>query len=313
MKKIIGSMLLVFLFAGCTGEEIYRNVIKSRVNMAHLTLKSKDIGNGLTISYYENNVQSNKTLVLLHGFTDNKETWLLFAHGLLNQYHLIIPDQIGFGVSSKPMGIDYSLEAQSERLHRFLNSFSQQNFVLVGNSMGGGIALTYASHYPVEDLILVDAMSVPGSREASFANYSRADKERLIYGVETVSDMKDALNLIMERVPYSPRSVLEYLTRLRRENNGLIEYQTPNIFDDNLNVRNELTSNAEKIDVPTLIVWGNKDRLIDVSSAYALHDIITDSKLKIYNWVGHAPMQEVPYRLARDVRKFLGSSFYFFY
>jgi len=117
----------------------------------------------------------------------------------------------------------------------------------------------------------------------------------------------------MERVPYSPRSVLEYLTRLRRENNGLIKYQTPNVFDDNLNVRNELTSNAEKIDVPTLIVWGNKDRLIDVSSAYALHDIIADSTLKVYNWVGHAPMQEVPYRLARDVRKFLGSSFYFFY
>jgi len=305
MKKIIGYTLLVFLLAGCSGEEIYKTIIKSRVKMANLTLKTKDIGGGLSMSYYENNVQSNKTLVLLHGFTDNKETWLLFAHGLLNQYHLIIPDQIGYGASSKPMNIDYSLDAQSERLHKFLATFSQQNIVLMGNSMGGGIALTYASHYPIEQLVLVDAMSVKGSNEALFSTYSRADKERLIYGVESTQDLRDALHLIMERVPYAPSSVLEYLATVRRQNNTLTEYQTPNIFDANLNARNELSSNAEKIDIPTLIVWGNKDKLIDVSSAYALHDIITNSQLKVYNRVGHAPMQEVPYRLAKDVLRFL--------
>jgi len=305
MKKIIGYIVLVFMLVGCTGEEIYKAVIKSRVNMANLTLKSKNIDGGLTVSYYENNVKSDKTLVMLHGFTDNKETWLLFAQGLLNRYHLIIPDQIGYGVSSKPMNIDYSLDAQSDRLHKFLSTFQQKNFVLVGNSMGGGIALTYASHYPVEKLILVDSMSVKGTHEAFFANYSKSEKERLIYGIRTTKDLKESLHLIMERVPYAPQSVLEYLTRLRRQNNTLIEYQTPFIFDEDLNVRGELADNAVSVDIPTLIVWGNRDRIIDISSAYALHDIMSHSELKVYNRVGHAPMQEVPYRLARDVLKFL--------
>jgi len=305
MKKIIGYTLLVFLLAGCSGEEIYKSIMKSRVKLANLTLKTKDIGGGLSMSYYENNVQSNKTLVLLHGFTGNKENWLLFAHKLHNKYHLIIPDQIGYGVSSKPMNINYSLDAQSRRLHKFLATFSKQNFVLMGNSMGGGVALTYASHYHVEQLVLVDAMSVKGSNEALFSTYSMADKQRLTYGIENQKDMRDIIHLLMTRVPYIPSSVLEYLTTLRRHNNNLIKYQTPSIFDNNLNVRNELSSNAEKINIPTLIVWGNQDKLIDVSSAYALHDIIPHSQLKVYTRVGHVPMQEVPYQLAKDVLRFL--------
>ena len=305
IKKTIGYILLIFLLIGCSGKSIYMSEIKHRVQQAHLTLKSKDIGNGLTISYYDNNVKSDKTLVLLHGFTDNKETWLLFAQGLQNKYHLIIPDQIGYGASSKPMGIDYSLEAQSKRLHKFLATFSQQNLVLVGNSMGGGVALTYASEYPLKQLILVDAMSVKGKHKAHFASYNQSEKQKLIYEVKNENDMKNILHLTMENVPYAPSSVLQYMATVRQKNCALIKYQTSSIYDNNLNVRNELASNAQSINIPTLIIWGKQDKLIDVSSAYALHHIITNSQLKIYNGVGHLPMQEVPYILAKDVLKFL--------
>ena len=298
-------MLLILLLIGCSGKSIYMTIIKNRIQMAHLSLKSKDIGNGLTISYYENNVRSDKTLVLLHGFTDNKETWLLFAQGLHDKYHLIIPDQIGYGASSKPMGIDYSLEAQSKRLDKFLSTFSRQNFVLIGNSMGGGVALMYASKYPIEQLVLVDAMSVQGKHRAHFESYNKSEKQKLIYRVKNKDDMKNILYLTMENLPYVPSEVFTYLATLRQQNSALIKYQTPSIYDNNLNVRNELSSNAKKINIPTLIIWGKQDKLIDVSSAYALHTIITHSQLKIYNGVGHIPMQEVPYRLANDVLQFL--------
>lgn len=305
MKRIVGYMIVVLMLASCSGEEIYKGVIESRVKMANLSLKEKDLGNGLQMRYYENDVKSDKTLVLLHGFTDNKETWLLFAHGLANKYHLIIPDQIGYGQSSSPMDIDYSLQKQTDRLDTFLSSFPEQNFVLVGNSMGGGVALKYASQHPVENLVLVDSVGMPGTKAPYFSRFTKEEKATVIYGVSNRTELLSSMHVIMERVPFLPPSVIDYLTQVRQHTNALIEYQTPFVFDDNLDVRNELLAEAQMIDVPTLIVWGNQDKLIHVSSAYHFKETIPNSRLKIYRRVGHAPMQEVPYRLARDVRRFL--------
>jgi len=305
MKRLTSFAVLAFAFAGCSGEKIYISTMEHRAQQAGLVPKTKAIGSGLFVRYYENSIHSDRTLVLLHGFTDSKETWLLFAKKLHNKYHLIVPDQIGYGESSKPMGIDYSLDAQSRRLHTFLSLFGSNKFALIGNSMGGGVALTYASKYPVSALVLVDAMSVKGKHEAKFSHFAQTDKQRLIYKTKNKRDMRDVINLVMERRPYVPSFVLKYLADMRRKNNPLTAQQTPYIYDKDLNVRNQLSRKAKKIKIPTLIVWGKQDKLIDVSSAHALHRIIPNSQLTLYENVGHLPMQEVPNALARDVLTFL--------
>ena len=305
MKKIITYLTLILLLAGCDGEQLYKSVMVSRVHMANLTLKSYQLDDGMTMKYYENNVQSDKTLVLLHGFTDNKETWLLFAHGLAHRYHLIIPDQIGFGESSHPSGIDYSLKKQSERLNQFLTHFPNQNFVVMGNSMGGGIALKYASNYPTKGLILLDSMGVKGEKEPYFTTLSKEQQTKYTYEVCSAEALDTLLHIFMQRVPYSPRSVLEYLSKERCARNALTKEQSKEIFDEDFQVHNDQLDEAKSINVPTLILWGKEDKMVDVSSAYKLKEVIKDSQLKVYNNVGHLPMQEIPYPLARDVRNFL--------
>ena len=93
-----------------------------------MTLKQKTISNDLNVSYLENNIKSDKTLVLIHGFGSNKDNWLKLAKELNGKYHLIIPDLIGDGESSKPMNIDYTISNQTKMLKEFLNKFKNLTF-----------------------------------------------------------------------------------------------------------------------------------------------------------------------------------------
>lgn len=305
MKKIIGYSILILFIVGCSGEDIYKSTMKARMAMGNFTLKNKLLDNGLNMAYYENNVKSDKTLVLVHGFTEDKDTWLEFAHGLWNKYHIIIPDQIGYGDSSKPININYSMDIQSNRLKEFLDTFTNKKIVLIGASMGGGVAIKYASKYDVESLVLIASMGLKGETKPYFEKLSKDERNNLIFNVCSRQKMKNILNVYMERAPYIPLSVIDYLAEVRCNNNDLIKHQSQYIYDENFDVQYTLLADIQEINVPTMIVWGKSDKALHVSSAYAFHKTMNNSFLKIYNNVGHLVMREVPYRLAFDVATFL--------
>jgi len=95
--------MVLFLLVGCSGKMIYEKVVDLGRYQSDLSLKGTAISKGLTISYLENSLKSSKTLVLLHGFSANKDNWLYLAKELNEEYHLIIPDLIGNADSSKPL------------------------------------------------------------------------------------------------------------------------------------------------------------------------------------------------------------------
>jgi pimeloyl-ACP methyl ester carboxylesterase len=146
---------ILFLFTGCSGKKVYELAMYFGRYQSDLTLKQTTISKDLNISYLENNIPSDKILILIHGFGANKDNWLNLANKLNGKYHLIIPDLIGDGESSKPLDIDYTIDNQTKMLHEFLNTLKNKNFVLVGNSMGGQIALNYAYHYKINSLIVI--------------------------------------------------------------------------------------------------------------------------------------------------------------
>lgn len=305
MKKFSMLVFIVFSLVGCDSEKLYNSIINIRVTQANLTMKSKTIMGNLTVSYYENNVESEKTLVLLHGFGDDKDTWLQLAIALKNKYHLIIPDFIGYGKSSKPSDINYSLEMQSQRLHFFLEGMVDNAPVIVGNSMGGGIAIKYAEKYPINKLVLVSAMGPDSHKEGYFDKLPFSKKAELIYQVCNKSQMYELLDTLMYTRPFGTPFVIDYLAQKRCRSNSLIKKQSVFIFNQYLNVNHALFNASLNIDVSTLIVWGQEDKIIDVSNADALHNAITNSTVKIYNNVGHTAMQEKPYKLGRDIINFL--------
>src|SRR5260370_288622 len=119
---------------------------------------------GLSIHYFD--VGSGPAVVLLHGLGSRKEDWLPVLEPMAQKYRLLVPDQIGFGRSDKPL-LDYSIQTYVDFLNEFLRQLKVEKASLVGESLGGWIAALYvveigggAHMIPVEKLGLVDAAGV---------------------------------------------------------------------------------------------------------------------------------------------------------
>src|SRR5438270_10420812 len=116
---------------------------------------------GQAIHYWD--VGSGPVVVLVHGLGSRKEDWLPVLEPLGQKYRLLVPDQIGFGKSDKPL-LDYSVQTYVDFLNEFLRQLKVEKVSLVGESLGGWISALYAvelgdgAHLiPAEKLVLVDA------------------------------------------------------------------------------------------------------------------------------------------------------------
>ena len=272
-----------------------------------LISKQIAISDDLNVSYLENSTKSDKTLVLIHGFGVSKENWLLLADELDDKYHLIIPDLIGHGDSSKPMDIDYSIANQAKLLRKFLVKFKEKNIVLVGNSMGGAVALEYAYRYNAKSLILLNSLGLQVER--SYVDKLGAKKAKELYlNVCSIEKMKEIIDLAYVKPPYIPDILLEELTKIKCQNSKLEEYKYSFILDEELNVKDNLTDKAKAIKIPTLIIWGREDKLISIKNAEAFHKYIKNSKLVVFDNIGHMPMLEDAKLTASSIEKFVSIS-----
>src|ERR1017187_2075541 len=111
---------------------------------------------GQSVHYYE--AGQGPAVVLLHGLGANAGIWAANIGPLSAQYRVIAPDQIGFGHSDKPL-IDYKIATFVDFLYGFMQGQKIAKATLVGNSLGGWIAVEFAIQHPemVEKLVLVDA------------------------------------------------------------------------------------------------------------------------------------------------------------
>ena len=283
---------------------IYEKAVDLGRYQSDLSLNKTTISKGLTISYLENHVKSSKTLVLIHGFSANKDNWLSLAKELNGEYHLIIPDLIGNADSSKPLDIDYSISNQAKLLHQFLQKFKNKNIVLIGNSMGGAVALEYAYRYRVDSLVLLDSMGL--QVEASYVDKLGYDKAKELYlDVCSTKNMKTIMDLGYVNPPYIPDVVLEYMTEIKCKESNIDAYRYSFLIDKRLHIKDNLMHQAKSIKIPTLIIWGREDKIISVKNAYVFNKNIKNSKLIIFENLGHMPMIEDSKLTAKSIIEFL--------
>src|SRR3989475_1090017 len=131
---------------------------------------------GQSIQYWD--VGSGPVVVLLHGLGEPKEDWRAVTETLAQTYRVLVPDQIGFGRSDKPL-IDYSIQTYVDFLNEFLRQMKVEKASLVGESLGGWIAGLYAAEIssgehliPVETLVLVDAAGLKQDKPIADLNPS---------------------------------------------------------------------------------------------------------------------------------------------
>lgn len=230
-------------------------------------------------------------LVLLHGFTGMKENWLELVPLLASSHRVIVPDLPGWGGSTRIDGADYGYAAQALRVNGFLAALGLDDAVLVGHSMGGGIAAVAASQQPegLVGLVLIDAAGVR-FRENAFGRAVQDGGHP--FAVVSRSELDSYLQLVFEDPPWVPWPLDQALVLRRRADRAFETRVLDSVGrGDGAFVPQQA---APAIAVPTLLLWCRDDRIIDASAAAIYAALIRrpPTETVLLDGCNHMPMLE---------------------
>jgi pimeloyl-ACP methyl ester carboxylesterase len=231
-------------------------------------------------------------VALLHGAGSSIEVWTQNINALARHHQVYAFDMVGSGLSDKP-DVTYSLEYQLQFLKKFLATFNIERSILIGNSLGGGIALKFALDSPerVEKLVLVSSFGL--GQEISvfhrllavfpvFANLTQPSRQgaKIMLGAN-VYDFRSIPNEWIE-LSY------QWFKQPGRKQ-AMISMLKPNL--DAWGVRRDvfepIVNQLKKIKAPTLVVWGKQDRVFPVTHAHTAAKEIPNVRLHIFDRCGH--------------------------
>ncbi|MEX6503241.1 alpha/beta fold hydrolase [Pseudomonas zhanjiangensis] len=305
MKKLL---LAIFLLIGVSATALYLSPGAQFTGLQWLGRQVAGLSNeqtevaDLSIHYYRGGPTNGETLLMIHGFAADKDNWLRFARHFTERYDVIAIDLPGFGDSSRPEGSSYDVGTQVERIAAFTQALKIDKLHLLGNSMGGHIAALYAARYPRQVLslgLLANAgISAPQKSEL----LSRLEQNRsnpLL--VNSTEDFERLLDLVFVEVPPLPAALKTYLAERaiarhahhRRIFRQLVERYIP------------LEPELPKVQAPTLLLWGDRDRVLDASSIAVMRPLLSQPSVVLMKDCGHAPMIERPQETALHYQAFL--------
>ena len=302
MRKILIAILIVIVVA-VTGyyafpERVAGYMIDASRSKAGLTKKEIKIDDH-HIVYLEGG--KGPTILLLHGYTANKDNWTRFAGYLTKDYRVVIPDIPGYGESSKLLESSYDLSHQLSRLHQFAEVLKLKNFHIAGNSMGGFFAGIYAVRYPDEiiSLGLFDAGGVRSLEKSAVMKMMEKGENPLV--LKDSSDMSRILALVFLHPPSLPYPLKKVMVRTALANRKIYEKELKEMNPDFFSLEKELPN----IEAQTLILWGDQDKVLDVSSVPVFEKGLRNHKTVIIKNCGHLPMFEKPQETATQYLDFI--------
>ncbi|MFT5617347.1 MAG: pimeloyl-ACP methyl ester carboxylesterase [Arenicella sp.] len=245
-------------------------------------------------------------LVLLHGAFSSLHTFNAWVEELKPYFRIIRVDLPGFGISHSRIDHSYGISVYTDFLKGFLDTLDIECCHLAGSSLGGWISWEFTSRYPkrVEKLTLLDSAGFldPSAVPLPFKMARTPFVGRVIKYVIR----KNILEKFLRQVYFDQEKVTEEL--LERYYDLFSREGNPEAFLSLVNGKfKDNTSKLKNIKTPTLIIWGENDEWIPVEYAYKFHKKIPNSKLVIYENVGHIPMEEAPKMTAQDFLQFVGA------
>ncbi|HZD72145.1 MAG TPA: alpha/beta fold hydrolase [Actinomycetes bacterium] len=255
-------------------------------------------------------------LVLIHGILGSRRSWEHLVSLLMRDFTVIAPDLLGHGDSAKPRG-DYSLGAHAGRLRDLLDELGVERVTLVGHSLGGGVALEFAWLFPqrCERLVLVSsgglgryvnpilrAPTLPGvewllplvSRPWLLRTGEQLARRLGRVGVRSGPDIEELWRGYISLGDAGSRRA--FLATIRT------------VVDPGGQTVSALERLPLLAHIPTLLVWGARDRLIPVAQGRAAQQAILGSRLEVFERAGHAPHLSDPARFVALLRDFVASA-----
>jgi pimeloyl-ACP methyl ester carboxylesterase len=240
-------------------------------------------------------------VLLIHGMAGSSETWRAVIPQLSRKYRVVAPDLLGHGKSDKPRG-DYSLGAFAVWLRDLLDELGISRATVVGQSLGGGVAMQFVYQHPdyCQRLVLISSgglgpdvgwtlrlLSAPGAELILPAIAPRpvltvGNKLRSWFSATGIQSPRGAEIWSA----YSSLSDAETRQAFLRTLRSVVDPRGQAVSALN---RLHLTS-----ELPTMVIWGDQDRIIPVEHGYALHEARAGSRLEVLEGVGHFPHVERP-------------------
>ncbi len=239
-------------------------------------------------------------LVLVHGFTADKDTWTAVARHLTAQTTVIAPDLPGFGDAARDPNASHSMDVQVENLRAFLQALGLTRVHLGGSSMGGGVVALYAAKYPQEvaSLWLMNAAATAEVTHSDLMKHYDATGEFPLL-VQTQSQLLAKLAFVLGGFQYVPHALAYAMAD---------EAQRDFEFHSDIlkTIRHDIPIEARynTLQTPALIVTGDRDRVVPPASVHTLARVFVNSQIKVMQGVGHLPMVEAPKAVARDYLAF---------
>ena len=265
------------------------------ISLANAQTSKEVLVFGQKINYIE--AGSGPTVILLHGLGGSSQVWQFNIGPLAEKYHVVVPDQIGFGKSDKPL-VNYRIRTYVDFLDQFCKQLKIERATLVGNSMGGWIGAMFTAAFPdrVDKLVLVDA--------AGYAPPKDLDT-RVFFGLNPTT--REGMKVLVAKVFYNKAFLTDaaidqaIAARLAAGDGYTINSITESI------IRGEdfLDDIVKTIKRPTLIVWGRQDGLVSLADGERFNKDIAGSKLVVVDQCGHVPNVEKPGEFNAALLKFL--------
>lgn len=284
MKKLLLWPIVFILVLSCLVGNIAIDRATS-TSTCTIATRSIPIGTG-TLSY--NQVGVGQPILLLHGLFASKEQWHTMSCQLAKAgYRSIAPDLPGYGNSTGFTVKDYTLERQVDLLHQFMARLGIRSFQIAGSSMGGTIATLYSQLYAQQ----VRSLALLGS-PLGVTGWADSVKKSIVEGINpfipiTTAQFDREISLLFVNPPpiaeaVKTAKVKDYVTRNRH-------YQQ---VWDIVNLYNDAMCQAPRIQLPTLVIWGQQDRVYDIRGVDRLQRCIPGSQIVRLPKAGHLPIVE---------------------
>ena len=246
------------------------------------------------------------TVVMIHGFTGSKENWYPLARELRGRYRLVVPDLPGWGASERKANADYGFVAQAERVAAFIRAVSPDKpVVLLGHSMGGGIAALVAARHPelVARVGLFDAAGVR-FRDNRFGEDVLAGKNPFAVTDEaSLHAYLDVLFYDKTKTPTIPWPASVGFIRHRRADAAFEQSVLDGIGRGPQ--RFLPGEEAANIHQPALLLWCRQDAVIDASALDLYAARMPQARKLLLDGCGHMSITEQPHNVAVAVEQLI--------
>ncbi len=312
MKKIeyvlFPTILLLILFFIYCFVHLAKDISVSELVPKWSTPDSKFLKiQGMEVHITDEGLKNNQDpIVLIHGTSASLHTWDGWVKELKNKRRVIRIDLPGFGLTGPHPTSNYSIENYVRTIVSVLDKLNIKRFIIAGNSLGGYVSWMAAILNPerVSKLILVNSSgylfepeSVPLAFLLSYSSLTSFFTQKILPRHIVKSSLRNVYgdpNLVNEDL------VDRYYQLTLREGNRIALTKRLGQLEPGA-----YSHRISKVKQPTLILWGKKDRLIPLKFGIKFHEQINNSRLVVFDDLGHVPQEENPEATVKEVIKFL--------